>query len=164
MILTHSQSYVLPLVQRFHPFHQFQPIQPNKSIRPIQSIPPVNPNPTHPIQPNWGLGWVYIDHIFLYSQLEKTHINEHLGHDIWWLEGPWPQSWSFIWIDFHLFYKTSTLTFVQRDSIIKPWSALSKLNPTFHGLSDSVAPMGGGLREPPIRNQGRSHFWPHVAI
>ena len=31
-------------------------------------------------------------------------------------------------------------------------------NPTSHGVSDSVAPMGGGPQRPPLRNQGRSHF------
>ena len=25
-------------------------------------------------------------------------------------------------------------------------------------------PWGGGPQRPPLRNQGRSHFWPHVAI
>ena len=33
------------------------------------------------------------------------------------------------------------------------------LNPTSHGVSDYVAPRG-----PPLGNQGRCHFWLHVAI
>ena len=63
-------------------------------------------------------------------------------------------SWSFLetllWHPWNLFQTPFEL----------PWNTL---DPTSHGVSDSVAPIGGAS-EVPLRNQGRSHFWPYIAI
>ena len=36
-------------------------------------------------------------------------------------------------------------------------------NPISQGVSISLPPRGGGYLIPPLGNQGRSSFWPHVA-